>query len=43
MQCTPIVEPCKSIKYFLGCNDNNVIRPLCIKLPQLIGYAKCFG
>ena len=22
-----------SIKYFIGCNDNDVIRPLCIKLP----------
>ena len=27
----------KSIKYFIGCNDDDVIRPLCIKLPQLIG------
>ena len=32
----------KSIKYFIGCNDNDVIRPLCIRLPQLIGYVKCF-
>ena len=22
-----------SVKYFIGCNDNDVIRPLCIKLP----------
>ena len=32
----------KSIKYFIGYNDNDVIRPLCIKLLQLIGYGKCF-
>ena len=31
----------KSIKYFIGYNDNDVIRPLCIKLPQMIGYVKC--
>ena len=30
----------KSIKYFIGYNDK-VIRPLCIKLPQMIGYVKC--
>ena len=26
----------------LKCNDNSVIRPLHIKLPQMIGYVKCF-
>ena len=31
----------KSIKYFIGYNDDD-IRPLCIKLPQMIGYVKCF-
>ncbi len=31
-----------SLKYFIGYNDDDVIRPLCIKLPQIIGYAKCF-
>ena len=31
----------KSIKYFIGHNDD-VTRPLCIKLPQMIGYVKCF-
>ena len=31
----------KSIKYFIGYNDD-VIRPLCIKLPQMIGYVKSF-
>ena len=30
-----------SLKYFLGYNDD-VIRPLCIKLPQMISYVKCF-
>ena len=30
----------KSIKYFIGYNDK-VIRPLYIKLPQMIGYVKC--
>ena len=29
-----------SFKYFTGCNDNDVIRPLCIKLLQTTGYAK---
>ena len=29
-----------SFKYFLGYNDDYVIRPLCIKLPQMIGYVK---
>ena len=27
-----------SIKYFIGYNDDGVIRLLCIKLPQVIGY-----
>ena len=27
----------KSFKYFIGYNDNDAIRPLCIKLPQMIG------
>ena len=30
----------KSFKYFIGYNDNDVIRPLPIKLPQIIGYAR---
>ena len=29
-----------SFKYFIGYNDNDVIRPLCIKLPQMIGYVR---
>ena len=31
-----------SFKYFIGYNDNDVIRPLCVKLPQMTGYAKKF-
>ena len=27
-----------SIKYFAEYDDNDVIRPLCIKLPQMNGY-----
>ena len=30
-------------KYFIGYNDNNVIRPLCVRLPQMTGYAKKFN
>ena len=32
----------KSLKYFIGYNNDDVIRPLCIKLPQMIGYVKTF-
>ena len=31
-----------SLKYFIGYNDDDVIRPLCIKLPQMVGYVKHF-
>ena len=31
-----------SLKYFIGYNNDDVIRPLCIKLPQIIGYVKHF-
>ena len=31
-----------SLKYFIGYNDNDAIRPICIKLPQMIGYVKHF-
>ena len=31
-----------SCKYFIGYNGDNVVRPLCIKLPQMIGYGKHF-
>ena len=32
----------KSVKYFIGYKDNDDISPLCITLPQMIGYVKCF-
>ena len=32
----------KVFKYFIGYNDNDVIRPNCIKLSQMIGYVTCF-
>ena len=38
-------EPCgkkNSFKYFIGYDNLDYIRPVCIKLPQMIGYAKCF-
>ena len=31
-----------SLKYFIGYNDDDVIRPLCILLPGMIGYVKHF-
>ena len=31
-----------SLKYFIGYNDDDITRPLCIKLPQMIGYVKHF-
>ena len=32
-----------SFKYFIGYNDKDVIRPLRINLPKIIGYAKYFN
>ena len=31
-----------SLKYFVRYNDNDIIRPLCIRLPQMTGYARKF-
>ena len=31
-----------TFKYFIRYNDNDDIRPLRIKLPQVIGFAKFF-
>ena len=31
-----------SFKYFIGYNDNDVTRLLCVKLPKMTGYAKKF-
>ena len=30
------------VKYFIGYNYNDIIRPLCIRLPQMTGYARKF-
>ena len=32
-----------ALKYFIGYNDNDVIRPLCVRLPQMTDYAKKFN
>ena len=31
-----------SFKYFIGYNDNDVIRPLCLKLSKMTGYINKF-
>ena len=31
-----------SFKYFIGYNDNDVIRTLCVRLPLMTGYARKF-
>ena len=31
-----------SLKYFIGYNDDDIIRPLCVRLPPMIGYVKFF-
>ena len=38
-------EPCgtkNALKHFIGYNDNDVIRPLCSRLPQTSGYTRKF-
>ena len=32
-----------ALKYFIGYNYNDVIRSLCLRLPQMTGYAKKFN
>ena len=32
-----------SFKYFIGYNDNDIVRPLCVRLTQMTGYAKKSG
>ena len=32
-----------SFKYFIVYNDNDIIRPLCITLPQMAGYVRKFN
>ena len=31
-----------AFRYFIGYNDNDVIRPLCVRLSQMTGYARKF-
>ena len=31
-----------SLKYFIRYNNNDIIRPLCTRLPQMTGYARKF-
>ena len=38
-------EPCgnkNSFKYFIGFSDSDIIRPICIRLPQMTGYVTKF-
>ena len=35
-------EPYDTKRSIIGYDDNDFIRPLCIKLPQMTGYVKCF-
>ena len=32
-----------ALKYFIGYNVNDFIRPLCLRLPQMTGYVKKFN
>ena len=32
-----------SLKYFIEYNDNDIVRPLCIKLLQITGYCRKFN
>ena len=32
-----------AFKYFVGCNDNDVIRRLCVRLLQMTGYIRKFN
>ena len=31
-----------SFKYFIGYKEGEIVKPLCIILPQMTGYIKCF-
>ena len=37
-----MVKKKKNFKYFIGYDGNDDIRPLCIRLPQMIRHAKYF-
>ena len=32
----------EGFKYFIGYQENEIVKPLCIKLPQMNGYIKYF-
>ena len=32
----------EGFKYFIGYQEGEIIKPLCISLPQMSGYIKCF-
>ena len=32
-----------ALKYFIGYNDNDVIRPLCLRLPKMTGFVNKFN
>ena len=32
-----------ALKCFIGYNDNDIIRPLCLRFPRMIGYARKFN
>ena len=32
-----------ALKYFIGYNGNDVIRPLCVRIPQMTGHVKKFN
>ena len=32
-----------TFKFLIGYNDNDVIRPLCVRLPQMTGYPRKFN
>ena len=40
---TELYDTKNCFKYFIGYNDNDIIRPLCIRLPQMTGYARKFN
>ena len=32
-----------AFKFLMGYNDNDIIRPLCVRLPQMTGYPRKFN
>ena len=32
----------EGFKYFIGYQEGEIVKPLCIILPQMRGYIKCF-